>query len=118
MQVTGGLNYRPLPLFESARSLSLTKDGETDILTVHVHLAAMDAIWMAGRSGSTEVHEQLLDLVDAVQEVRENPRVPRYFTHMALANRFLEKPLQIRATERLLREVETFSAVKTIATRG
>lgn len=116
--VTGGMKYRPSQLLDDARRLSLTTDGQEDILTVHVHLAAMGAIYSSGGRNSHVVHAKFRDLVDAVQEVRKYPKAPRYFTHMALADRFLESPLNLLAVKRLLREVEFISAIRSIATGG
>lgn len=64
MLVTNGLNYRPSPLIDTARRLSLTTDGETDMLTAQVHLVAMDAICMAEKKGSARLHAEFQDLIE------------------------------------------------------
>lgn len=117
--VTNGVEYRPAPLFEQVKQLTLTTDGQEDMLTVHAHLAAMDMIRKVREGTSPDVaRSELQDTINVFREVRENPAAPQYIAHKGMVRALTENRLDKMLTQRLLQEAELFGALRTIATRG
>lgn len=106
--VTNGVEYRPSPLLDQVREITLTPDGQEDLLTVHAHLAAMN-MGKAIREGKDPgtARAALNDAIYVFQNARRHP-LGGYVRYPAMMRHLTEEPLNRRAAERSLNYLACF----------